>query len=523
PGHGSLDDALHAAWRGLTAAERDGLAVLAAFHGGFDLDGATAVLGAPAIGLVAGLRARSWLAPSLSVDAEPRYALLGSLRRFVEDTVSAERVTAGRRAHAAWCAAVGAGPIGAAIRERENLGRALDLVGDDPRPEVAIALWRGSARVVFARGPSSEAERLVERVGRWSTAAPGSVDGLLLEAARLAGRFGLFAQAGAALAAADAAAAAGPDPERLERAVIRGHLAMSTGDLAAARVAYGAVSGDPTAPAELRRRATSGQVKVLRDAGALAEARALCTATLVDPEAGPDAHEIARYDLGMIAFAEGRPELAEAAFREVLAADPADLVVRQAVDRALARVVLERGDAERAAAVFAVRLSAARDPTERAICACDLAAALAELGRVDEAVALVDGACERLERIGDRRSAAIALVVRGELAQRAGDPTTAAVRFDGARTSVPPGSELAGVAGLFGAVALAEAGRPDEAAATLDEVRAFARSDLVARAELALALFAGRPDAERRSDVDGPRDLRGRWLDLRIAVARSRR
>ena len=221
----------------------------AVFAGGFVLEAAAAVCGAP-IGTLDHLSAlvdKSLLQVDQQPDGEPRFHLLETVREFALERLSASgELEHTQTQRAAWALHVAeslgaelAGPKQAAIlaqldREHDNLRAALAWCRDHGQPRtgarIAAALWW----FWIVRGHLSEGQAWLEHA--WADGVPSDLRARMLRrASHLAFRRGALAHAAELQAASAALESPDADPiDRAEALQSRAGVAIVLGDAAAA-------------------------------------------------------------------------------------------------------------------------------------------------------------------------------------------------------------------------------------------------------------------------------------------------
>jgi tetratricopeptide (TPR) repeat protein len=419
--HGTLEAALDWSWGLLSAVERDALAQLAVFVGGFELATAEAVLDLPtgtaAIDVLMALQTRSL------VSRGPRFALLAPVAAHA--TLRGGAQAAAEIRHGTAFAARGApdaidamdGPRGPELRSA--VGRDLEnfrvaCTRAVARGDVAVALPVFRAIAQWAR---------ISGVGPWFYEVVDPI--LALDPPPLA-RLDLLH------AATNAAHVGG----HLERGETWGRMAVADaagiGDpfrVAASRAALGAVlrergkvqDAEEMAVSALAVARAAGITRVIgpaatnlglvcQEQGRMAEARALYGEALAAYRAVGNLRPqgLALGNLALVEQQEGRMEEARAAYQAALA------VHRAAEDRRgeavtsgnYAGLLLDLGQSEEAAVLLA-RVAAEQhgmgNIRSEGYARCNLGNALARLGRAEEAVRELTAARGCAECSGDRR------------------------------------------------------------------------------------------------------------------------
>ncbi len=392
---GGLEAALSSSWARLDDARRAALARCALFSGAFSDRDAAEALGPEVAACLPALRRKSLIQAS----ADPqtgrlRSALLESVRDFLAPRLAADpSLAALRERHRRWTLERGRraseglyGPEGLACVDRlgEALADLLALVedadaGDDEAAEAAVY----AGQVLRIRGPAGAHEQLAERaLARVDGAGPEwRCRGLLMasEVARVRGR---MAESEALLARAEAVGHAG---SLAALRYSRGWLAMlspARWDEATAlfeeTLALARAQGDRWRAAQCLERLgvlEHWRGRALEGAALLEEAVAALEVL--------DSPLFLAPALGNLAAAERVLERALAIARSIGAVNLAGQVATN-----LGNVVLERGELERAAALYREaleRLEAVGDTVSAATAEANLGEALAELGRPAEA------------------------------------------------------------------------------------------------------------------------------------------
>jgi predicted ATPase len=451
--HNSLRAALEWSWSLLSEPERDALAALSVFEGGFSLAAATAVLGERALDQLTSLREKSLVTVADELRPELRFDLLASVRELAVEKLDerGERAAVEAR-HAAYFLAVGEewssaaiGP-GAALALHHLRLEAGNLVAagrvslrDRPENSVRIALSLGEALALS--GPTTLQLAMLDDA---VAVAAGLADGAALHAAALLLRGNLRVVSGRrseALAdfAEGAARARDAGDPGLEGQVLRmlGVLRRDDGAFDAARVHLERAAELLAAAGEVAilGRAVGNLGTLHRQAGRADVARATYLRALDLHREGGDrgAEGLALAGLGHLAAALGEAAEATGYYQQALPLLRAvgDRRTDGVVTDRLAMLALEAGDPAAALPLFddaRGNLAAVGDHRLEALVIAHRAVALAALGREPEAAGGIESAGRTLERIDDARMtaalralAACVDLARARAAAEAGD------------------------------------------------------------------------------------------------------
>lgn len=409
----TLRGAIDASWQLLSDDEREALARISVFRGGFTLEAAEAVVGTEALDLVQSLRDRSLLrAP------EPgRFDLYMSVRAFASEQLAARPTEGDARArHRDYFLALGeaeargvaeqGAKLDRLFDERHNLLAVFERAMDEDDPESATRAVLALGPVLFARGPARFHRELLERAQACRDASgiqpPGDPRLLLARGTVLRGLGELDA------AEADLTAALERDPEGALGVSLRKELGVThqlRRDIDAARACYEAALprarqlGDRLAEATLV--ANLGALD--HDIGLFESAARRYGEGLEGFRAAGDRRleGITLTNLGVLEHEQGRSTAARERYRRALE------LARESGDHRYEAITLynlgvleheatELGDAEahlEAALGLLVELA---DLHSEVLCRARLGAVLADRGDIDGGARSIDEAERRL-------------------------------------------------------------------------------------------------------------------------------
>jgi predicted ATPase/DNA-binding CsgD family transcriptional regulator len=403
----------------LDPAERRLFAALGAFAGGCTAAAALAVAGQPGderAGVEARLRAlvdKGLARVAPGADGEPRFAMLGVVREYALERLSASGAASLLRRHAEHYVAL-AEAAAPALRgpeqgvwlarleaERENLRAALAWAAEAGEVALGLRLAAAAGRFWAGRGHAGEERALTEALlaapaPPGDDAAAATRAGALQTAGLLALRQGDGARAGACYEAALALQ---------RRAGDRAGAARSLNQLGILAYEQGAYP----AAADWHAQSLAGQ-RALGDAGGVADSL---------------------QHLGLVAINRGERERAAALLAESLALHRAHGHAGGVVQvlLGLSLVAARGGDHGRAAALGEEALAGARALGDRrrvVYALTNLAAAVAALGEADRAVALLEEAVTIARGLGLGRPLGLALAGLGDRLSRRGEHARAA-------------------------------------------------------------------------------------------------
>jgi tetratricopeptide (TPR) repeat protein len=329
-------------------------------------------------------------------------------------------------------------------------------------------------------------------------------------AARVAGRSGDLAAAEAQL---DLARALLPEPDADPAfSGVAGNLAARRGRFRQARLHYQRVLAADPGPADAQR-AWVGLAKVRLARGDPDGATRLLA------RAPRDAAALAT--LAQIHQRAGRYDAAGRALDRARRASVGDAAALASIDGLRAALAVDAGDlagAECAYAELQQRHARRGDRAARAIATGNRASVRVVQGRVDGVDELLDEALVAHRATGDHKLVTTCLATRGQLRQLQGRPDDAVECYDDAAALAAEGGAWADWATVrtMGAVALAEAGRLDDARRWLEGLGDLGVPDHVQRAERALRRCEGAPVPD--APTPGNDDV-ARWLDRRAEAS----